>query len=84
MKHTVNIAVLIPERSQKLFLKDINMPAKLRKSHTDKMVAGVCGGIAEYLGWDSTIIRIIFLILVFSSVGSMVLLYFILALIMPD
>ncbi|PWN06612.1 PspC domain-containing protein [Rhodohalobacter mucosus] len=60
------------------------MPAKLRKSHTDKMVAGVCGGIAEYLGWDSTIIRIIFLILVFSSVGSMVLLYFILALIMPD
>ena len=60
------------------------MPAKLRKSHTDKMVAGVCGGIAEYLGWDSTLIRIIFLILVFSSVGSMVLLYFILALIMPD
>lgn len=60
------------------------MPAKLRKSHTDKMVAGVCGGIAEYLGWDSTIIRVIFLILIFSSVGSMVLLYFILALIMPD
>ncbi|MDX1591998.1 MAG: PspC domain-containing protein [Balneolaceae bacterium] len=68
----------------KSFTKDINMPAKLRKSHTDKMVAGVCGGIAEYLGWDSTLIRIIFLILVFSSVGSMVLLYFILALIMPD
>jgi phage shock protein PspC (stress-responsive transcriptional regulator) len=60
------------------------MPAKLRKSHTDKMIAGVCGGIADYLGWDSTIIRVIFLILVFSSVGSMVLLYFILALIMPD
>lgn len=48
------------------------------------MLAGVCGGIAEYLGWDSTLVRIIFIILVFSSVGSMVLLYFILALIMPD
>lgn len=60
------------------------MPAKLRKSRTDKMIAGVCGGIADYLGWDSTIIRIIFLILVFSSVGTMVLFYFILALIMPD
>jgi phage shock protein C len=60
------------------------MPAKLKKSRTDKMIAGVCGGIADYLGWDSTIVRIIFLILVFSSVGSMVLLYFILALIMPD
>lgn len=60
------------------------MPAKLRKSRTDKMLAGVCGGIGEYLGWDSTIIRIIFLILVFSSFGTMVLIYFILALIMPD
>lgn len=60
------------------------MPAKLKKSRVDKMVAGVCGGIADYLGWDSTIVRVIFLILVFSSVGSMVLLYFILALIMPD
>lgn len=48
------------------------------------MIAGVCGGIANYLGWDSTIVRIIFVILVLSSVGSMVLLYFILALIMPD
>jgi len=60
------------------------MPAKLRKSRTDKMIAGVCGGIGEYLGWDPTIIRIIFLILVFSSFGTMVLIYFILALIMPD
>jgi phage shock protein PspC (stress-responsive transcriptional regulator) len=60
------------------------MPAKLRKSRMDKMLAGVCGGIGEYLGWDPTIIRIIFLILVFSSFGTMVLIYFILALIMPD
>jgi len=60
------------------------MPAKLRKSRTDKMIAGVCGGIGEYLKWDPTIIRIIFLILVFSSSGTMVRIYFILALIMPD
>ncbi|MDX1642616.1 MAG: PspC domain-containing protein [Balneolaceae bacterium] len=60
------------------------MPAKLRKSRMDKMIAGVCGGIGEYLNWDPTIIRIIFLILVFSSFGTMVLIYFILALIMPD
>lgn len=48
------------------------------------MIAGVCGGIAEYLGWDSTLVRILFVILVFSSIGTMVLIYFILALIMPD
>jgi phage shock protein C len=60
------------------------MPAKLRKSRTDKMIAGVCGGIANYLGWDSTLVRIIFLIIVFFSGGTMILFYFILALIMPD
>lgn len=60
------------------------MAAKLRKSRTNKMLAGVCGGIAEYIGWDTTIVRIIYLVLVFSSFGTMVLFYFILALIMPD
>jgi len=60
------------------------MAAKLKKSRTNKMLAGVCGGIAEYIGWDPTIVRIIYLILIFTSFGTMVLLYFILALIMPD
>ena len=60
------------------------MAAKLRKSRTNKMLAGVCGGIGEYLGWDPTIVRIIFLTLIFFSFGTMVLFYFILALIMPD
>jgi phage shock protein C len=60
------------------------MSARLKKSRIDKMIAGVCGGIAEYLGWDSTLVRILFVILVFSSIGTMVLIYFILALIMPD
>jgi phage shock protein PspC (stress-responsive transcriptional regulator) len=60
------------------------MPAKLKKSRINKMIAGVCGGIAEYLGWDATLVRVIFLILVFTSFGTMVLFYFILALIMPD
>lgn len=60
------------------------MSARLKKSRIDKMIAGVCGGIAEYLGWDTTLVRILYVILVFSSFGTMVLIYFILALIMPD
>lgn len=60
------------------------MPAKLRKSRTDKMLAGVCGGFAEYLGWDATIIRIIFALILVSSFGTAVLAYFILAIVMPD
>lgn len=59
------------------------MPAKLRKSKTDKMLAGVCSGIAQYLGWDPTIVRILFVILAFSY-GIAVIAYFILAIVMPD
>lgn len=60
------------------------MPAKLRKSRFSKMIAGVCGGIGEYLNWDPTVVRVLFLIFAFLSFGTMVLIYFILALIMPD
>lgn len=60
------------------------MNARLRRSHTDKMISGVCGGIAEYLGWDSTIIRILFVIFTFLLWGGTILIYFILALVMPE
>lgn len=36
---------------------------KLYRSRTDKKIAGVCGGLAEYFNIDATIIRIIFIIL---------------------
>ncbi len=35
---------------------------RLTKSSSNKMLFGVCGGIAEYWGWDATIVRIIFVI----------------------
>lgn len=47
------------------------------------MLLGVCGGIAEYLGWDSTLVRIIFVIATILGVGTFALLYLILAIIMP-
>jgi len=60
------------------------MSARLRRSRTDKMISGVCGGIAEYLRWDSTLVRVLFVILTFLGWGTPVLLYFILALVMPE
>ena len=36
---------------------------KLYRSSTDKKIAGVCGGLAEYFNIDATIIRVIFIIL---------------------
>ncbi|MBN2732322.1 MAG: PspC domain-containing protein [Balneolaceae bacterium] len=60
------------------------MSARLKRSTTDKMISGVCGGIAEYLGWDATVVRILFVILTFLLWGGTILLYFILALVMPE
>ena len=56
---------------------------KLYRSKTDKMLAGVCGGLGQYLGIDSTVVRLIVALLVFLGFGSGVILYIILALIMP-
>jgi phage shock protein PspC (stress-responsive transcriptional regulator) len=56
---------------------------KLYRSSTDKMLAGVCGGLGQYFGIDSTVVRLIFALLVFFGMGSGVILYIILALIMP-
>ena len=41
------------------------MNKKLYKSNTNKMLEGVCGGIAEYFGIDPTIVRIIWFVAAF-------------------
>jgi len=57
---------------------------KLTKSKTDSMISGVCGGIAEYFGVDSTIVRVGYLIFTFLGVGSPILLYLLLSVIIPE
>ena len=55
---------------------------KLYRSQTDKKIAGVCGGIAEYFGIDSTIVRLIWVLaVIFAGVG--ILAYIVAALVMP-
>ena len=57
------------------------MEKKLKRS-ANKMIAGVCGGLAEYLGMDATIVRVIYALLIICG-GVGILLYLILALLMP-
>lgn len=54
----------------------------LHRSQTDKILAGVCGGLAEYFEIDSTIIRLLFILIVAMG-GSGLLVYLLLWLIMP-
>ena len=56
---------------------------KLCKSNTNKKICGVCGGIAEYLNADPTLIRLAFVIVAMAA-GNGVLAYFLAALIMPE
>ena len=55
--------------------------SKLYKSRTDRKICGVCGGIAEYLGIDSTIVRLITVLLV-AFAGMSIWIYVIAALLM--
>lgn len=58
---------------------------KLRRTPHDKMVAGVCGGIAEYFGIDSTLVRVAYVVLGIMTTGFPALLvYVMLAFIMPE
>ena len=56
---------------------------KLYKSDVDRKLCGVCGGIAEYLGIDSTIVRLIWVVLVVFF-GTGILAYIIAALVIHD
>lgn len=56
---------------------------KLYKSSDDKMICGVCGGVAEYIGMDPTIVRLLWVLFSLSG-GAGVLLYIIAALVMPE
>ena len=59
------------------------MNKKLYKSNTNKMLEGVCGGIAEYFGVDPTIVRLAWV--VFCALGgSGILAYIIAAIIIPS
>ena len=59
------------------------MDKKLYKSNTDKKLCGVCGGFAEYLNIDSTVIRLI-LVLAAIFAGCGILAYIIAAIVMPN
>lgn len=60
------------------------MKKRLTKSY-DRMISGVLGGIAEYLGMDVTVVRILYVLLgLLTGFFPLAILYFVLTFIMPD
>jgi phage shock protein PspC (stress-responsive transcriptional regulator) len=71
------------ESSQETMM-DEKPPRRLRKSN-DKIIAGVCGGIAEWLGWDPTLVRVGYVVISIVSIAFPgIFVYLLLWLIMPQ
>ena len=57
----------------------------LRRSAGDRIVAGVCGGIAKWLDWDPTVVRVLYVVASMLSIGFPgILAYVILWFVIPD
>jgi len=57
---------------------------RLTRSH-NQVIAGVCAGIAEYLGWDIGLVRILYLVIsIFSAAFPGIIVYIILWIVMPE
>ena len=60
------------------------MARKLARSRDNRMIAGVCGGFAEYFGWTPWIVRFIYvLVTILSAAFPGMLIYLLLWLLMP-
>ena len=63
----------------------MNAPRPYTRSRHDRMIAGVIGGIAQRFGWNSTLLRVIFVVVSIASVAFPgILVYLILWLLMPE
>lgn len=63
---------------------DLLEPKRLTRSRNDRMIAGVCGGLAKYMSVDPTIVRLIFaLATFFTVVFPGILIYLVMWIIIP-
>lgn len=57
----------------------------LQRSRDNRILGGVCGGLAEWLGWDPTLVRVLFvLVSVLSAAFPGILVYLLLWVLMPE
>ena len=54
------------------------------RSRNDRQLAGICGGLGDYFGFDSTWIRVAWVIVTFLSAGIALLIYFVLIFVIPN
>ena len=57
---------------------------QLTRSTSNRMIAGVCAGLGEYLGIDPTIIRLLVVLAFFTGFSGIAIVYLVMALVVPE
>jgi len=57
---------------------------KLYRSRTNRMIFGVCGGLGEFFGIDTTIVRLVFVLGALLGFGSFILIYLVMFFVVPE
>jgi phage shock protein C len=57
---------------------------RLTRSRSDRMIAGVCGGLAEYFNVDPTLVRLVFAVGAILGAGSLLLVYIVMWIVVPE
>ncbi len=57
---------------------------QLTRSKSNRMIAGVCAGLGDYLGIDPTVVRLLFVLAFFGLHGGLLLAYLIMAIVVPE
>ena len=74
------LAVILPKGEEKpevIDVEDEEEKTKICRSWDKRMLAGVCGGFANYFGWDVSLIRVVFVAMTFAGgIGALLYLFF--------
>lgn len=62
----------------------MNEVKTLTRSKSNRMIAGVCAGLGDYLNIDPTVVRLLFVLGFFTFNGAMLLVYLIMAIVTPE
>ena len=57
---------------------------QLTRSTSNRMIAGVCAGLAEYLSIDPTIVRLLAVLAFFTGFGGIAIVYLVMAIVVPE